>query len=231
RRKRLVRELYGADVSAEQIAWYRWKLDDECSGDQSKMDEMFPWTPEDAFVATGSAFFTDESLTVAMRRSRKQAYIPFRYALSDRWQDTAVTAVRDKRADLKIWEEAHPKGYYAIGCDPAYGSSDTADRTVIHVARCFADCIVQVAEFTSPSVSTYQCAWVLAHLAGYYRNCVVNLEITGPGSTVFDELQKLRTDTAGVRAGEPDLRNALASMRYYLYRRPDNITGGGLAYQ
>ena len=30
-------------------------------------------------------------------------------------------------------------GYYAIGCDPAYGTSDEADRTVISIWRCYAN--------------------------------------------------------------------------------------------
>lgn len=245
KRAAAVKKEYGFTITAEQIAWYRWKLEEECDGDQMKMDEMFPWMPEDAFVATGSKFFTNDSLTDAMRYARSQAYVPFRYHLTKDWAETAciqVPPAAKARAELKIWEAADPVGHYALGCDPAYGSSDEADRTVISIHRCFADRCYQVAEFCTPSVSTYQCAWVLAHLAGYYRNIMVNLEITGPGNTVLQELDMLRrhadrmiaammagqVDASGKKLDDTNIRNCLANMRYYVYKRPDNMNGNGM---
>jgi len=234
RRARMVKDQYGVTITPEQIAWYRWKLKEEVDEDQSKMDEMFPWLEDDAFVATGSKFFTNESLTVAMREARAHPLLPYRYIIGDRWQDTGVVPCHQKQATLKIWEEAVVNGVYAIGCDPAFGSSDEADRSVIHVARCYGDRLIQVAEFCTTEVSTYQCAWVLAHLAGYYRNVSVNLEISGPGTTVFDELNRLRLELAQTPVAEdgdkPNIANVLGAMRYYMYRKPDNPSGG-LAYQ
>jgi hypothetical protein len=234
RRVRQVKERYDFDVTMGQIAWYRWKLDEEVGGDQMKMDEMYPWLEEDAFVATGAKFFTNESLTDAMRIARRQALKPFRYIIGHEWTDLGVVASPLARAELKIWEESEPNGHYVLGCDPAYGSSDTADRTVIHVARAYADRLVQVAEFVSPTVSTYQCAWVLAHLAGYFngaQGAMVNLEITGPGTTVFQALNDLRADVMRTPpAGKEDLRNVLNAMRHFLYRRADSMQSD-LAYQ
>jgi hypothetical protein len=234
KRVNLVKEMYGFDIRIEQIAWYRWKLDDDASGDQMKMDEMFPWVPEDAFVATGSKFFTNESLTDGMRRARRVALSPYRYIIGPEWTDLAIVPSPLARAELKIWEETNPHGHYVIGCDPAYGSSETADRTVIHVARAFADKLVQVAEFVSPTISTYQCAWVLAHLAGYYSGAagaLVNLEISGPGTTVFQALNDLREQVMQTPPkGKEAIRNVLNSMRHFLYRRPDALAGE-LAYQ
>jgi hypothetical protein len=236
KRRRLVKEQYGVEITHNQIAWYRWHLESEKQGDQAKMDEQFPWLEDDAFVATGSIFFTNDSLTAGMKRARQQAFMPFKYMMSERWQDTVVSATRDRRAELKVWEESDPAGHYVIGCDPAYGSSDEADRAVIHVARCFSDRIVQVAEFVSPVISTYQCAWALCHLAGYYRNVMVNLEMNGPGEAVFNEINALRTQTHEMINHKQDgreaddLRYVLNNMRHYLYRRADSM-GAGLAYQ
>jgi hypothetical protein len=236
KRLRLVKEQFGIEITKNQIAWYRWHLESEVQGDQAKMDEMFPWVEDDAFVATGSIFFTNDSLSEAMKRARQQPFMPFKYSMSERWQDTIVNPTRDRRAELKVWEESDPKGHYVIGCDPAYGSSDEADRAVIHVARCFSDRLVQVAEFVSSTISTYQCAWALCHLAGYYRNVMVNLEMNGPGEAVFNEMNALRMHTNEMVTHSPDgkvthdLRNVLTMMRHYLYKRPDSMTGG-LAYQ
>jgi hypothetical protein len=232
RRAKMVKDQYDFDITPEQLAWYRWQLDEKQSGDQMSMDEKFPWVEDDAFVASGSNFFTSVSLTEAMRRSRKQPYLPFRYVLGSEWHETGVIATTGSRAELKIWEEMSPNGHYSIGCDPAFGSSDQADRTVIHVARCFADRLVQVAEFVSASTSTYQCAWVLAHLAGYYRASMVVLELSGgAGQTVLDELNRLQRALSQMpQPGAPDLRNVLGLMRHYMYRRID-LLSGQLCYQ
>jgi len=229
-RKRVneVKKRYGFDIKPDQIAWYRWKLESDVQ-DQTKMDEMFPWLEEDAFVATGAQFFLAQQITESMRASAKTPFLPFQYEMGDHWKDTRVVAVRDKRATLKVWEEADAKGYYVIGCDPAYGSGPEADSTVINVSRCYADRLVQVAEFVSPLISTYQCAWALCHLAGYYKNADYNLEITGPGEAVKNEIDKLRRDTAQMYDRMPDgtvnydLRNVLTFMRVYLYSRIDSI--------
>lgn len=234
-RRDRVAKRYGIIVDREQIAWYRWMLETRQGGDQSKMDELYPWLPEDAFVATGAQYFTNVTLTQAQQRARNQPFLAYKYSMSNRWQDTMVMQVKQKkRAELRIWEEATPYGYYSIGCDPAYGSSEEADRAVICVARVFADKLVQVAEFVSPVISTYQCAWALAHLCGYYgaRDLLLTLEINGPGEAVFNELRELRHKTAGAvpEKGEHDLRKVFANMRHFLYQRTDSMRGE-LAFQ
>lgn len=236
RRARIVKERYGFDISIQQIAWYRWQLESKQRGDQQSMDQNFPWTEDDAFVATGSKFFHGEPLTDAMRAARKLPYMPFRYRLGEDWTETSImdaTKIRG-REDLRVWEVSDPYGKYVIGCDPAFGSSDTADRTTIHVARCFSDRLIQVAEFASPQTLTYQCAWVLCHLAGYYRNVMVNLEITGPGSTVFQEMIHLQRQSARAQTAEggahTDLRDIFGAVAHYLYKRADSMRGD-LAYQ
>jgi hypothetical protein len=234
KRIRAVREEYGIELTKEQVSWYRWKLNDEFDGDQSMMDQEFPWTEDDAFVATGSKFFTVESITDATRAAKKIPFMPYRYKLTTRWDETRVVGVKDPRAELRIFQEASNFGYYVIGCDPAYGSSDEADRTVMSIFRCYSDRMVQVAEYASNDPSTYQCAWILAHLAGYYgrSDCMVMLEITGPGQAVFQELGMLRQYTASLANTEANtgIRNCLSHMRHYLYKKIDTLSGD-LAFQ
>jgi hypothetical protein len=236
KRVRMVRERYGFDISPEQIAWYRWQLESKQRGDQQSMDQNFPWVEEDAFVATGSKFFTGEGLTDAMRSAKKLSYMPFKYRLGEDWLDTQIIDATKQRGreDLRVWELSDPNGTYVIGCDPAFGSSETADRTSIHVSRCWADRLIQVAEYASPTTLTYQCAWILCHLAGYYRNCMVNLEISGPGATVFQEMLHLQRQAARAKStegqAEPNLRDIFGATAHYLYRRVDSMRGD-LAYQ
>lgn len=235
KRVREVRERYGFEISLQQIAWYRWHLESEKEGDQSLMDQEMPWTEADAFQATGSKFFTVEAMTDCMRHAKRQMFQTFRYKLGMKFDETEVRQVKDTRAELRIWEHPSRFGYYALGCDPAYGSSDEADRSVISIWRCYADVMVQVAEYCSTQPSTYQCAWILAHLAGYYGVTFLMpiLEMTGPGQAVFDELDKVRRHAAEIRPNDEDghIRNILANMRHYFYRRMDNPGGGEMLYQ
>jgi hypothetical protein len=234
KRIREVREAYDFEISLQQVAWYRWHLESEKAGDQSLMDQEYPWTTDDAFQATGSQFFTAEALTTCTREARKHPFQVYRYKLGTKFEDTVLQQTRDTRSPLRIWEEASKFGYYALGCDPAYGSSDEADRTCISIWRCFSDAMVQVAEFCSTEPSTYQCAWVLAHLAGYYGLTYIMpvLEITGPGQSVFDELQKVHKHASEIKANEDyaGIRNILANMRHFMYKRIDSLSGG-LVYQ
>ena len=235
KRVREVKDAYDFDISIQQVAWARWHLESEKAGDQGLMDQEYPWTEIDAFQSTGSAFFTSESLTNCHREAKKYPFKAYRYKLTMRFEETRLQQTRDPRSPLRVWEEASKFGYYTLGCDPAYGSSDEADRTCISVWRGYADCMVQVAEFASVEPSTYQCAWVMAHLGGYYGLTWIMpvLEITGPGQAVFDELQKLQKLTAEIRPDSEDrgVRNILSNMKHYFYRRIDTPGAGSLAYQ
>ena len=235
KRCREVREQYQCEVSLQQLAWYRWHLESEKNGDQSLMDQEMPWTDDDAFQATGSQFFTAEALTNCHREAKKHPFLTYRYKLGHKFEETKLQQTRDPRSALRVWEEASKFGYYTLGCDPAYGSSDEADRSVVSVWRCYADAMVQVAEFCSTEPSTYQCAWVMAHLAGYYGLTWMMpvLEITGPGQAVFDEIQKVQKTSQEMRPQDDEygIRNILANMRHFFYRRMDTPGGGSLVYQ
>lgn len=235
KRVREVREAYNFEISLQQIAWYRWHLASEKDGDQSLMDQEYPWTEGDAFQATGSKFFTVEAMTDCMKVAKKYAFQTFRYKLGMKFEETEVRQVKDVRAELRIWEQPSRFGYYALGCDPAYGSSDEADRSVISIWRCYSDCIVQVAEYCSTQPSTYQCAWVLAHLAGYFGTTFLMpiLEMNGPGQAVFDELEKVRRMASEIRPHDENyhIHNILANMRHYFYTRMDNPGGGQMLFQ
>lgn len=229
-----VKREYDYDITMGQIAWYRWKLAEDFNNDESTALQELPWTDEDAFRATGSKYFTSESLTEAIKAAKQTAFLSYRYRLGMRFEETVVVAEpRQHVAELRVWEQSSKYGHYVIGCDPAYGSSDRADRTVISVWRGYMDCLVQVAEFATPQVSTYQCAWILAHLAGFYGqlDCRVNLEITGPGTAVWQELQQLKLRLNELKAGSEtaELRNVFKHMRDYMYRKADSLDGG-LAY-
>lgn len=226
-----VKGMYGFEIDDTQVAWWRWKIA-EGVGDELMMMQEFPPTEDHAFIATGSQFFTAASISQGYKLERGYAKPRnFRISIGATFSDTQLYATPEKLATLRVWEEPQKKGVYVLGADPAYGSSEWADRFCCSVWRCYADRLVQVAEFVDPDMSTYSFAWVLSYLAGAYEPCLVNLEVNGPGQGVLAELQSMRRTFAVRGQNEVQSRDARTLMSVtrnissYLYRRLDQISG------
>lgn len=220
-----VKKLYGVDINAEQMAWYRWYLHEKCSDDELVMWQEMPHTEYAAFVATGSHFFSGRKIGDAYRAAHDMPDPEcYRFHIGMEFADTAIYAVDSKIATLKVWEKAVDGGDYVLGADPAYGSSGEADAHAICVYRAFADKLVQVAEFRQVDMSTAAFAWVIIYLAAYYEPCLVNLEINGPGQAVLSELQNMvKNRYIGPKELRDPINRAMMKMQQYLYRRFDSI--------
>ena len=220
-----IKKLYGFEINSRQIAWWRWKLA-EGIRDESLMYQEFPPTEDYAFVMTGTSFFSNSRCTDAVKALRKKNLSYYRYSFGANFQDTNVLKSTERLATLKVWEEPIDTAYYVIGADPAYGSSDWADRFCIQVFRCYADGLEQVASFATSELNTYQFAWVICHLAGAYKNSTLNLEVNGPGQAVINEMRNLKRMAAnmGTALGK-DLLDVYGSMQNYIWRRNDTMGG------
>jgi hypothetical protein len=220
-----IKKLYGVEINSRQMAWWRWKLA-EGIRDDALMYQEFPPTEDYAFVMTGTSFFSNARCTDAMKEAKKDVPAYYRYVMGATFADTEVIKSQERLATLKVWEEPIDTAYYVIGADPAYGSSDWADRFCLSVFRVYADGMEQVAEFATSELNTYQFAWVIAHLAGAYRNSTLNLEVNGPGQAVINELRNLKRQAASLGGPQgKDLMNVLGHMQNYMWRKNDNLGG------
>jgi len=220
-----VKKLYNFEINSRQLAWWRWKMS-EGMKDDSLMYQEFPPTEDYAFVMTGTSFFSNSRCTDAVKRLKKRSFDSYRYSFGVNFQDTEVLKSTERLATLKIWEEPVDTAYYVIGADPAYGSSDWADRFCIQVFRCYADGLEQVASFATSELNTYQFAWIIAHLAGAYKNSTLNLEINGPGQAVINELRNLKRQASAMGSAlGKDLLDVYGNMQNYIWRRNDTLGG------
>ena len=218
-----IRKMYNYEVNSRQIAWWRWKLHEGLK-DEGLMYQEFPPTEDYAFVMTGTSFFSTARCTDAMKEAKRTAFIPYRFSMGANFQDTSLIQSNERLATLKIWEEPVSTAYYVIGADPAYGSSDWADRFCIQVFRCYADGMDQVAEFATSELNTFQFAWVICYLAGAYGNSLLNLEVNGPGQAVINEMRNLRRQANSLPPTEArHLQDVLGNMQHYLWRRNDSF--------
>ena len=220
-----IKKLYDFEINSRQIAWWRWKLYEGIK-DDSLMYQEFPPTEDYAFIMTGTSFFSNARCTDAVKALKKKHCDFYRYSFGVNFQDTQVLKSTDRLASLKVWEEPVDTAYYVIGADPAYGSSDWADRFCIQVYRVYADGMEQVAAFATSEMNTYQFAWVIAHLAGAYKNSTLNLEVNGPGQAVINELKNLKRQAANMGSAlGKDLMDVYANMQNYIWRRNDTLGG------
>lgn len=220
-----IKKLYGVEINSRQMAWWRWKMHEGIK-DESLMYQEFPPTEDYAFVMTGTSFFSNSRCTDAAKKAKKDDPDHFRYVFGQLFQDTQVIPSTERLGTLKVWQEPIDTAYYVIGADPAYGSSDWADRFCIQVFRCYADGLDQVAEFATNEMNTYQFAWVIAHLAGAYKNSTLNLEVNGPGQAVINEIRNLKRQAVAMGgAVGHGLLDVLGSMQNYIWRRNDTLGG------
>lgn len=241
-----VRELYGHEVTPEQLAWVRRKMDPtahsnekvatEWEGSPTRIQEQ-PWTEDEAFQLTGSIFFTPEVLTDHMNRHVDRHFQAFMFTPGGEFPDMLVhKATTIKSTELKVWEEPEPhSATYVLGLDPAFGHNELNDRSAIEVFRCYADGVDQVAEYAWPLITTRQLAWVAAALMGWYggsdNEVRYVLELNGPGEAVFNELRSLRTTIENDRMlrkklDDKGLRNIFDNVRTYIFNRTDAMGAG-----
>jgi hypothetical protein len=233
-----VARLYNHRITPEQLAWYRWKQT-KAGAEQGLLDQNQPWTADQSFVMTGYSFFQSRVVGDDIKKlmDDQPLFQGYRYECGDDFfhfsmvkLDPEVDSVEN--VELKVWEEPHENGVYVIGFDPAYGRNDHKDANAILVWRCYADIMVQVAEYVVAS-DVKHASWVLFHLASAYRNCMINLEIGGPGALVMSEVkhleQLLKSEMHQKRSEERGWEDAFQNARWYLYHRPDSM-GTGYIY-
>ena len=232
-------ERYAVNITPEQIAWWRWYTLEQMKGDEMLALQEMPPTEEYAFQLSGSKFFSSERVNSHFQRAIKQECVYFKYKFGLNFEDTEFIETNQENAEVTIWETpvvskevGGRNGSYTLGADPAYGSSEWADEFAACILRCYADKIVQVAELGTTTWTEQQFAWAIAHLCGWYGDCMLNLEMQGPGGAVFNELLNLKRAAGSLPPGDPRAGafDVIGRIRDYLWKKQDSIHGN-FAYQ
>ncbi len=224
-----VKKQFSFEIGIQQLAWARWKLYEKHRGNEQSFFQEFPPLEDYAWQMSGAKFFSNRKLTetkVMLEKAPAPAEY-FRYDFGPTFMETSIAPCPEFQAHLTVWKPAHPLGVYAIAGDPAFGSSTQSDRFCVQVLECFADGAEQVAEFCTTECTTYAFAWILGHLAGWYRDSMVMLEINGPGKAVWDEFQRIQ-QTGGYATNfenNAGLLEVVGNIRNYLYHRNDSLSG------
>lgn len=237
-----VQRLYGHKITQEQLAWIRRKTNPTQNAEGSEetgsdileelMGQEQPWVENDSFLQTGSTFFSNDRLTEITKKDASSKFDAYYFAQgSDFTNSEWYPAVHKRNHQLKVWEEPDPDGIYVVAGDPAFGHDESNNNSAAQVLRCYADCVIQVAEYAYSGIETEPFAWVLASLAGWYKNTYLIVEINGPGEAVWIALRELKklvlSGHLRLKASEKGLRDIFNNVRDYMYARSDSTSGPG----
>jgi len=229
-RARFVRQEYGVTITPEQIAW--WRRESEYRAEEYML-RHYPWHERECFISSASGFFpAKRTLELGEALADGVPYKGYKYIFNEDFLSSEIEQTTNSdEAMLRVWEPPEPNGIYVIGVDPAGGGGGDANDHAVEVFRCYADVLIQVAEFQSNWPLTYQLAWVLCHMAGAYRDHLANLEVTGIGAAVMPEVRNLRQlAERGLLQGKPGAENIMdiiGNVRWFLWRRMDSMGGAG----
>jgi hypothetical protein len=244
-----VKERYEFDVTQEQLAWYRRKMDptrgqiDSDASDAARYEQNTlrmqeqPWTEDEAFQQTGAVFFANKDLTDLTNNYASHKYKPYMFLAGEEFSHMQIHRADNPRScELKVWEEPDPEGVYVFGVDPAYGENENNCNSAIQILRCYADGVDQVAEYAWPLQTTRHLAWTLAALLGWYgasprAECRYILELNGPGTAVFNEIKALKfyiENATFIRRPLEDigLQDIFKNVKTYIFSRPDSMGAG-----
>jgi hypothetical protein len=224
-----VKERYGWEMTAEQLAWWRWHLAEMKQGDLQLMLQEYPWLPELAFQFGGNTFIDPTVLMEVRNKTRglQAAAHYYRFNFGRDFDSTEIEEVDPVKAgwwDLVCWDipEDGPVNY-CFGIDPAHGASEDSANAVIQVLRCYSDQAVQVAEFAMRELPTYRLAWALLYVMGAYCGAdpLYNVELAGGGHAVMQEIERLQDGQAFGYSNK--LAKIFSAFRPFLYSRVDAV--------
>src|SRR5262249_44288540 len=131
-----VKEKYDHEVTIEQLAWVRRKMDPtakpegedipvEFEGSNTRVQEQ-PWTEEEAFQQTGAVFFSPEKVTDQTHKYASNKFKGYEFITTDEFVDTKILkATNTKSMMLKVWDPpVSSGGVYILSCDPAFGENE-----------------------------------------------------------------------------------------------------------
>lgn len=186
--EKLVKELH---LDLQQIAWYRFKLN-EMEGDLNSLKQEYPSTPLEAFITTGSSLFPMDLVLkrkseILNKKFPRYEFVWDKKKVSE--QGDVITLVNPHLMEnqiglITIFEEVKNGHPYIVNVDPAMGGDDNFVAQVFDNHSC-----KQVAKLCINHNSNYQ--WLgeqIYCLCRYYNNAFLNAECNNPTGTFILEV-------------------------------------------
>ena len=175
------------NVTNEQLAWRRWCILSNCSGNIDSFHQEYPTTPEEAFIATGCPVFDVKAIDKAMRVAPDPIKVGRVLDVNENGEHRAKFQTQ-ARGYLKIWQPPVDGVEYVIGIDVALGVKD-GDYSVMEVIR--KDTREQVAEWhghIDPDLLGTEAVF----LGRYYNLALLAPEVNNHGIATVNAIRRYR---------------------------------------
>ncbi len=174
-------------VTDEQLAWRRWCILSNCSGNLDAFHQEYPSTPEEAFIATGCPVFDVKAIDKALRVAPDPIKVGRVLDVNEGGEHRAKFQTQ-ARGYLKIWQPPVDGVEYVIGIDVALGVKD-GDYSVMEVIR--KDTREQVAEWhghIDPDLLGTEAVF----LGRYYNLALLAPEVNNHGIATVNAIRRYR---------------------------------------
>lgn len=160
------------NLTNEQIAWRRHKINSECNGDIEIFKQEYPICPEEAFLGTGSCIFDKPKLInrleqIKDKKPLKQGY--FEYKKND-LTISNIEWIDDNKGCIEIYEEPKENYPYVLPGDTAGLGSDEFCGDVINNITCEQAASLTIATDEDLYADQMYC------LGKYYNNALIGIE-------------------------------------------------------
>lgn len=176
-------KIMSRDEAESRLVWRRWAIKNLAKNRIETFNQEYPATPDDAFIATGLNVFKlpllqqvydpRDGKTGRLSHEGVESYVP----------GTRMMFQPHEDGEFKVFKYPHPQCRYVVFCDPT--RTIRGDNTVIQVLN--RDTWEQVARWRG-KIDPSSVAVEIVKVALYYNNAIVNVEVTGPGSTTMGRL-------------------------------------------
>lgn len=161
------------NLSLEQLAWRRWCIKNNCSGDEKQFKQEYPINPMEAFISTGLCFFNKEIIISRINKIEnskplKQGF--FSYNLKGNLI-TNINWVDDDKGYIKIYEDVKEGYPYVLGGDTAGEGSDSFTGQMINN-----NTGKQVATLKNDKIDEDEYARQMYCLGMYYNEALIGIE-------------------------------------------------------
>ncbi|MFN4132259.1 MAG: hypothetical protein ACK4GE_04180 [Caldimicrobium sp.] len=219
-----VKELYGVELAPEQIAWWRKVAIKNYARNEAAVLKEFPFTEEEAFSASGKEFFYVKNL-----KDQKSVELPkevYLVNLTGTWYETRL--IKSNFGQLRLWRpfsDVNKYATYIVGVDPAFSTSPSSCNSAFVVLECYADKVIQVAEFEFNQIDVLSFAFLVLYIAAKYNDAIINYEVAAGGAAFIQFLQNIwsHITTNSVPSNEYIEELKKARFREYIYKRRDSI--------
>ena len=211
--------------------------------DKQILKQEYPETPEEAFIASGSGYFDNETIFEYIKRAKEPIAVgDMRITCNSPRQCSILSSCthlswefkESKDGRIKLWERPVPYTSYVMGGDVAEGIEGDSSVATVKDNKT----LKTVASFKNNRTPPDEYAIIVYALGMWYNSAYVGVEVNKDGLWVndtlfkmgypnlyyreqYDDITKAVSHRVGFRTGARERDPILANLKFFINQYPD----------